>query len=193
MLPAALRMLFASLRLKVRPDGFRLPEEGCIFAFWHGRMAVGWLLSRRLFRGRQNAAVVSRSKDGAILSDALSAFGFRLIRGSSSKGGAEVRTTMREALEAGSVVTVTPDGPRGPSGQFKYGTVRIASETGRPIVFASVRFSGGWHLNSWDRFFIPRPFSKVEVELERIDVPRFGSEEELRRYSEELSGRLGHA
>ncbi|TCD48779.1 lysophospholipid acyltransferase family protein [Chlorobium sp. N1] len=194
-LPAALRLLFASLRLSVEPRGFSLPEPGygCLFAFWHGDMAVGWLLSRRLFGQRPNTAVVSRSKDGAILSDTLGAFGFRLIRGSSSKGGGEVRAAMTKALLEGGVVTLTPDGPRGPAGQFKYGTVRIASETGRPLIFATVRFSGGRRLNSWDRFMIPRPFSNVTVVLQHIDVPRFGSEEELRHYSEQLPLRLGHA
>jgi lysophospholipid acyltransferase (LPLAT)-like uncharacterized protein len=194
-LPAALRALYRSLRLSVRPRSFNLPAPGqsCIFAFWHGDMAVGWLFVRRLFPDRDASAVVSLSEDGSILSLALKRFGFRLIRGSSSKGGGEVRAAMQDALQSGGLVALTPDGPRGPLHRFKYGTVRIASESRVPIIFAHVGFTGGWQLRSWDRFIIPHPFSKVILELHRLDVPQFDSEEELKTYSELLSDRLGHA
>ncbi|WP_041464181.1 lysophospholipid acyltransferase family protein [Pelodictyon luteolum] len=194
-LPAALRLLYRSLRLSVRPRGFSLPapDESCIFAFWHGDMAVGWLFVRRLWPDRDASAVVSLSEDGSILSLALKRFGFRLIRGSSSKGGSEVRAAMQGALQRGNLVVLTPDGPRGPLHRFKYGTIRIASESGVPIIFARIGFTGGWQLKSWDRFIIPHPFSKVTLELHRLDVPRFDSEEKLRTYSELLSDRLGHA
>gem|GEM_PF-138117 len=194
-LPSALSLLYRSLRIKVSPSLFQLPdkEKGCILAFWHGRMAVGWLLTHSLANGRRAAAVASLSKDGSILSDTLEKLGFQLIRGSSSKGGAKVRSAMQEELQRGTIVCVTPDGPRGPFERFKYGTVRIASEGGHPIIFAEIELSASRRLNSWDRFAIPLPFSRVHVTLHTLTIPPFSSENELRAFSEELSERFGHA
>lgn len=187
-LPAALGMLFGSLRIELegdRPEG--TGPEGVLFAFWHGKMAAGWLLARRLFPERARRAVVSLSEDGSILADALDRFGFALIRGSSSRGRDEVRSAMLEALRAGALVAITPDGPRGPAGRLKYGTVRIASTQGTPLLFASISYAASWRLKSWDRFEIPRPFTRAKVRLRRIPVPAFGSEAELRTWADTLS------
>ncbi|HCD36048.1 MAG TPA: DUF374 domain-containing protein [Chlorobium sp.] len=194
-LPGALSLLYRSLRIQVSPSGFKLPdnEKGCIVAFWHGRMAVGWLLARSLAKGRTIAAIASLSEDGSILSDALTTLGFKLIRGSSSTGGAEVRSAMQTELEKGTIVCITPDGPRGPFERMKYGTVRIASEGKLPIIFAEIDMPASRQLKSWDRFLIPLPFSKVQVTLHTILPPPFSSEETLRAFSEELSDRFTHA
>jgi len=194
-LPGALSLLYQSLRIQVSPSGFKPPDndKGYIIAFWHGRMAVGWLLAHSLAKGRPVAAVASLSGDGSILSDALTTLGFKLIRGSSSKGGAEVRNAMEEELKRGTIVSVTPDGPRGPFERIKYGTVRIASEGGHPIVFAEIEMSSSRKLKSWDRFLIPLPFSRVQVTLHTIHPPLFSSDKELRAFSEELSDRFSHA
>ncbi|NTV02162.1 MAG: DUF374 domain-containing protein [Chlorobiaceae bacterium] len=190
-----LRSLFSSQRIELRMPGEGLPDRrrGVVFAFWHGKMATGWLLARRLFPNASHAAVVSLSKDGQLLSDTLGRLGFRLIRGSSSKGKEAVRSGIADALRSGEVVAVTPDGPRGPINRFKYGTLRLASETGSPVLFADIAHDRPRILKSWDRFEIPRPFGRAVITLHLVDVPRFDSEEELQRFANSLSERFAHA
>ncbi len=193
-LPLALKLLYASLRVSVttpqRSAG--LPEKGTIFAFWHGRMVAGWLLAKKLFPDRKISAVVSLSEDGRILSDALGRLGFSLIRGSSSKGSVGVIDEMRKSLESGEIVAVTPDGPKGPIGSFKFGLLRLASSNRTPLVFADISYASSWKLRSWDRFEIPKPFSKATITLHQIELPAFGTEEELHRYTRQLSDRFSH-
>ncbi len=195
LLPALLKMLYATLQISVTP----LSEEslhhkkGSIVAFWHGKMVVGWLFSQALFAKQPVAAVVSMSKDGSILSDALQRLGFSLLRGSSSRGSNEVVQSIKESLQKGWGVAVTPDGPRGPLHQFKYGMVRLASTSHAPLIFAEITCIKAWKLRSWDRFEIPKPFSKVTVRLHLIELPAFQSEEELQCYTHQLSDRFSHA
>ena len=195
LLPELLKLLFSGLRVQLVPASEPLPDsrKGMIFAFWHGKMVAGWLLTGKLFPGKQATAVVSLSEDGQLLSDTLERLGFRLIRGSSSKGGREVKEMMLEALQGGTLVAMTPDGPRGPVNKFKYGTLRLASEHGIPMVFAEISFAKSRTLKSWDNFEIPMPFSKVTVTLHLIHLPEFHSEEELRSYCEKLSAGFSHA
>lgn len=194
MLPLLLDMLYRSLRIQVdfRSGAMPVPPGAVLFAFWHGKMAAGWLLSRKLFAGRQPKAVVSLSEDGAILSDALERLGFSLIRGSSSNKGEQVREEIEQNLLQGDVIAVTPDGPRGPQHRFKYGSVRIASKLCIPLLFADIRYRSAWRLKSWDRFEIPKPFSRVNVTLHRIAVPEFPSEEDFRIWCDNLSTQLDH-
>ncbi len=189
LLPLLLPLLFRSLKITVasQPEAAPMPTGAALFAFWHGKMITGWLLARKLFAGRPVNAVVSLSEDGTLLSGTLDRLGFSLIRGSSSRESAKVRDAIAGTLERGEVVAMTPDGPRGPHHSFKYGSIRLASETRTPFVFASIRYERAWRLGSWDRFEIPRPFSRVGVTLHHIELPEFSGEEELRRYSGQLS------
>ncbi|NTU68050.1 MAG: DUF374 domain-containing protein [Chlorobiaceae bacterium] len=194
LLAPMLRLLFASQRMEIRVPHQGLPDarRGVVFAFWHGKMATGWLLALRLFPGTVPSAVVSLSRDGQLLSDTLGRLGFKLIRGSSSKGKEEVRSGITEGLRSGGVVAVTPDGPRGPIHRFKYGTLRLASESGSPILFADIAHERPRMLKSWDRFEIPGLFGRTVVTLHLVDVPRFADEMELQRFANSLSERFAH-
>jgi len=156
-------------------------------------MVTGWLLARKLFPDAVPSAVVSLSEDGQILSETLARLGFRLIRGSSSRGKEDVKAGMVDALRNRGLIAITPDGPRGPSHQFKYGTIRLASEQQVPVIFAEITHDRARVLKSWDRFEIPMPFSKATVRLHPVTVPAFPSEEALREFARQLSERFGHA
>jgi lysophospholipid acyltransferase (LPLAT)-like uncharacterized protein len=192
LLPHVLKLLFATLKIDIEFAGEPLPRDGhgVMFAFWHGKMVVGWLLARRLFAGREISAVVSLSGDGQILSDALDRLRFRLIRGSSSRGKEEVRRNIGVALKSCGVVAVTPDGPRGPQHRFKYGTLRLAAQHHAPLVFAEIRHEKARSLKSWDRFEIPLPFSRVKVRLHVMSIPDFATDEAFRTWADELSTTL---
>ena len=192
-IPIALKLLYASLRITVTPRQIQLPENGAIIAFWHGNMITGWLLAQTLFPGKNITAVVSMSEDGNILAETLERLGFSLIRGSSSKGGDEVKLNIQKVLQKGDIVALTPDGPRGPANQFKFGTLRLASEKHYPLVFADISHANPWKLKSWDQFEIPKPFSKTNIKLHLVDLPEFNNEEELQSYTKQLSIKLSHA
>ena len=93
LLPLTLKLLYASLRISVTPQSWKrqLSDKGAIFTFWHGKMVTGWLLARALFPEKNIIAVVSLSEDGRTLSDTLEQLDYTLIRGSSSRGGDEVK------------------------------------------------------------------------------------------------------
>ena len=67
------------------------------------------------------------------------------------------------ALQAGAVVALTPDGPRGPRERVQPGAIAAAQHAGVPIVAAGARVSSAWYLRSWDRMCIPKPFASVDV------------------------------
>ena len=192
-IPVAMKLLHASLRISVTPEQTQLPEKGAIFTFWHGKMITGWLLAQALFPEKKITAVVSSSEDGNILAETLEKLGFSLIRGSSSKGGDMVKRAMQHAMQREWIVALTPDGPRGPANQYKFGMLRLASENHYPLVFAEIHHAHCWKLKSWDRFEIPKPFSKTTVKLHLIDLPQFNNKEELQSYTKQLSIKLSHA
>lgn len=174
--------------LRVRVQGSVPEQTHMIAAFWHGKMLVGWLLAKSLARPKQCYAVVSLSKDGTMLANALEAMRFGLIRGSSSRGKEAVKAEMRHCLQAGNSIAITPDGPRGARHVFKYGSIRIASETQTPILFLDIAFEKAWRLEkSWDKFEIPKPFSEVHIQLTRIDVPVFETEADLKAFTDSLT------
>jgi lysophospholipid acyltransferase (LPLAT)-like uncharacterized protein len=107
--------------------------------------------------------VISEHRDGEIIARIVESFGFKTIRGSSSRGAARALIGIVRELERGSEVAVTPDGPRGPARRFASGALVAAQRVGVPIVGVGVFASSAWRLNSWDRFMIPKPFSRVQV------------------------------
>jgi lysophospholipid acyltransferase (LPLAT)-like uncharacterized protein len=138
-----------------------LLREGSPFVlvFWHGSMAWPWWR----FRNSNAAALVSMSKDGQLLAGLLRLWGYTVLRGSSSRGSKEAMQAMREALQQGRVLCVTPDGPRGPYHEMKMGAVRVAQTEGVPLVMVNVGYRRRLRLRSWDRFEIPLPFSVARV------------------------------
>jgi lysophospholipid acyltransferase (LPLAT)-like uncharacterized protein len=80
---------------------------------------------------------------------------------------------LKRALQEGLDICVTPDGPRGPRYIVQPGVIKLAGSTGAPIVPIHVRFSNAWRLKTWDRFVIPKPFSRVEVVFDHaLTLPR---------------------
>lgn len=143
-----------------------IPAKG-IFCFWHQcTLPCGWY-----FRKYRCTVLISRSFDGELIARTLELLGFETVRGSSSFGGAAVMLTMQEILSGGFAVAFTADGPRGPIYQTKMGPVKLAQITQREIGSFYLLPERAWTLNSWDRFLIPKPFSKVIVSWSRAVAP----------------------
>jgi lysophospholipid acyltransferase (LPLAT)-like uncharacterized protein len=159
------RVWLATLRVRVvaHPGLEAVRDRPWVFAFWHGTQ---WPLLAWRRRGR-TVVLVSHSRDGAIQARALAMQGFRVVRGSSSRGGARglaalVRAMRTERLDAAFAV----DGPRGPRGVVKGGVVLAARSAGAVLVPAAGAVRRGMVLDrAWDRFAVAWPFTRVDVTL----------------------------
>jgi len=137
--------------------------ENYIGALWHNRLLIFPMVLRRFFPNRAGAALISASRDGDLLTDAIHRFGYDVIRGSSSRMGTSAILQLTQMLASGRDVVITPDGPRGPAYELGPGIVFLAQKSGASVLPMNLEYSGCWRLGSWDRFIIPRPFSKVRV------------------------------
>jgi lysophospholipid acyltransferase (LPLAT)-like uncharacterized protein len=66
-------------------------------------------------------------------------------------------------LASGRDAVITPDGPRGPAYELGPGIIFLAQKSDAAVLPMNLEFSRCWRLGSWDRFIVPRPFSKVRI------------------------------
>lgn len=159
--PWLIRLLGATYRIEL-PNGlpagvYTDPPEPAIYVFWHRELLpIAWFA-----RGRGFGILVSQHFDGEWIARAAARLGYRLFRGSSTRGGAGALAEMTTALLAGQPIGLTVDGPRGPRFRAKSGAVQLARATGAPIYAIHAAPARAKTLRSWDRFQIPLPFSRV--------------------------------
>ena len=174
-----LRSLDATIRwrrVEPQPGPWPKVEGNAIYCIWHNRLALSLILYERFIRAapqQRLAALVSASKDGGFLAETLCWFGVQPVRGSSSRRGAQALLELTTWAEQGYDVAITPDGPRGPAYQVQEGVIALAQLTGLPIVPVGSHLSSKISLKSWDRFQVPLPFSRCEVQFgPPLIVPR---------------------
>ena len=138
-------------------------EPRYIGALWHNRLLLLPHVIRTFLPQRKGAALISASRDGALLADLVQRFGFDVVRGSSSRKGAAAMLQLADVMANGRDAVITPDGPRGPAYEIGPGIVFLAQKSGAAVVPINMEYSGCWRLKSWDRFILPRPFSTVRV------------------------------
>jgi lysophospholipid acyltransferase (LPLAT)-like uncharacterized protein len=150
------RVRFTNAELRAALDDRRQPF---IYVLWHGELLpLLWA-----HRGRGVAIMISEHSDGEIIARIAHALGYRTVRGSTSRGAARALLGACREIERGVTLAVTPDGPRGPAHTVAPGAAIIAQRTNAPMLPVSARPSSAWHLTSWDRFMIPRPFATITV------------------------------
>ena len=160
---AALRVLATTWHYRVHGwesvETARAAGRPIVYVLWHSRLLP--LIHSR--RGEGVALLISRHRDGGYLAELCERWGYRVVRGSSQRGGATGLLGLIRYLRAGTEVGTTPDGPRGPAERLKPG-VLVAAQRARALVIAmGARASSAWWFQSWDRFCIPRPFATVDV------------------------------
>jgi lysophospholipid acyltransferase (LPLAT)-like uncharacterized protein len=127
--------------------------------------------------------IVSGSKDGQLVATACQKMGFSPVRGSSTRGGKEAMFEMVKKIKSGLPGAITVDGPKGPVHVVKPGIVEIARLAKCPILPLSSYPVNYWSFEkSWDKFRVPKPFSKIFLVLgEPIYVPENISETEFEK------------
>ena len=165
-------------------------DGGCVMALWHGRMLVA--LPHHAHRdSRAWQVLVSGSEDGDLSERLLRAFGYGVIRGSRSRGGARALRELLAARGEDCVLVITPDGPRGPRHSMNPGLAWLARETGYAVVPCGFVCDRAWHTDSWDRFTIPKPRARLAfVYEEPVRVSPDASEREEELATEEIRSRM---
>jgi len=179
-LAALARVWTRSLRFDISPEAraaIQSAEDAVVFVIWHNRLFVIPECYHRYRRGRSMYGLISASGDGAWLAAFFSLLGIRAVRGSSSRHGREAAAALVEVLRAGSAVGITPDGPRGPCYDLKPGALTVARHAHAPLLLFGAEFAAAWRLGSWDRFYLPVPFSRVRVHCEKIMPDAPGSDD----------------
>lgn len=149
-----------------------------IYVFWHE-----YILAPFYLRGHCNLTMLlSRHRDADWLAEAARFMGFDAVRGSSFRGGgAALRELTRKVNHNGMHIAITPDGPRGPRRKLAQGPIFLASKLDIPIVALGFGYDRPRRLSTWDRFALPRPFSRCRVVLSPLmnippDLDRDGLE-----------------
>jgi lysophospholipid acyltransferase (LPLAT)-like uncharacterized protein len=139
------------------------PNERYIGALWHNRLLLLPFVIKKFLPERRGAALISASRDGALLADLVERFDYEVVRGSSSRQGASAIRQLSDIIASGKDVVITPDGPRGPAYELGQGIVFLAQQSGAAVVPINMEYSSCWRVKSWDRFILPKPFSTVRV------------------------------
>jgi lysophospholipid acyltransferase (LPLAT)-like uncharacterized protein len=162
LITAVLRLLRATVRSRFvyGEDLFARWERGerVILAFWHDRlvlMAFGNRWAQRF------CIMVSRHRDGELISRAVRPLAIDTVRGSSTRGWSGALKGLLRAFRSGSNLAFACDGPRGPRWVAKSGVVQVARATGAVIVPVGAAARWGRRLGSWDRLIVPLPGSRV--------------------------------
>ena len=172
-----------NLTYRIKVINQRIEDE----IYNRGELPIYISLHQRFFPGiaflaKRNkiAIIISQSSDGDLISKIVEIFGWCSIRGSSSKGGARALVALKKLIKEGYAVGHVVDGPRGPFGKIKPGLLTLARISKMPILPIISSAEKKWVFNSWDRFMIPKPFSKIIMRFDKeIYIPENSSQEKF--------------
>ncbi len=165
------------------------PSGGYLFAIWHQNLFQGITAQT----GTEHVVIVSRSSDATPVAYTCAKLGHKVCRGSSrakdgrDKGGKAAMEEMVDVLKTGIPGAVTVDGPKGPAREVKPGIISMAQKSGSTIIPYSPIASSYWEFKSWDKFRLPKPFSRIDI---YYGTPLVVEAEDMTYYQEELKRRL---
>ncbi|HLJ65418.1 MAG TPA: lysophospholipid acyltransferase family protein [Stellaceae bacterium] len=210
-----IRAVYATTRWTVEGEeiGHHINDTGrsALVAFWHGRILMmpmlwGRFTTARTTRREATMHILSSShSDGRFMSGISALFKMSTIFVSPTRIGSEALRTMVRVLKSGSYISMTPDGPNGPSMHANPGIVVVAKLAGVPIVPMTYATHHRRILPTWDSFHLPLPFGRGIFLLgDPIEIPssldeagienwRTILETRLNALTAEADRRMGHA
>ena len=142
-------------------------KESFIYSFWHDQLLfcpLTWQ-SKEIIK-----VLISKHRDGDIITKVIDKFGFRAIRGSThkpsknkNKGSLVSARQVIKSLQNGISIGIAPDGPKGPRHEVSDGIIQISKLSKKSIMPVAIGFQKKWVLNTWDQFIIPKPFNNIRV------------------------------
>lgn len=187
------RLWQMTIRLEVLPEDCRkITSENSpqVIMFWHCFLFTAPIIQRRVRKGFPIYALISASRDGAWLVAIFNLLGMKSIRGSANFRGAQSLKDMIRVIRKGSDIGITPDGSKGPAYVLKQGATAVAKAGKCRMTLWGVEHSAAWRVNSWDRLYLPKPFSKVRVRIESIESFDALDEKDIQKASDILQDRL---
>jgi len=145
-------------------------DEQHVCVCWHGELLMSPQAYRKIHKKHPASAIISSHFDGSLIASTLKMLSIRSLRGSSRNGAKQVLLQAFKSIKSGEEVLITPDGPRGPRHHMSDGAIGIALKSKLPIFVMNYRAKKYWQLNSWDKFVIPKPFTKVDFYLQSVSL-----------------------
>ena len=135
---------------------------------WHGRMLypVFYVAKNKI----KTWAIASPHQDGYIMAQILKKWNVSIIEGSSNKKSKNVVNQMREIFKNDNeaIIAITNDGPKGPRHLAKENSLKIAKEYNAQIITITGDSTKKWTFNTWDQFYLPKPFGEIFINIAPI-------------------------
>ena len=145
-------------------------EEQHVCVCWHNELLMSPQAYRKIHKNHPASAIISSHFDGSLIASTLNMLKIRPLRGSSKKGARQVLLQAFKSIKSGEEVLITPDGPRGPRHSMSDGAIGIALKSKLPIFVMNYKAEKYWELGSWDRFVIPKPFTKIDFYIQSLSL-----------------------
>ena len=145
-------------------------DEQHVCVCWHNELLMSPQAYRKIHKKQPASAIISSHFDGSLIASTLNMLNIRPLRGSTKKGARQVLLQAFKSIKNGEEVLITPDGPRGPRHSMSDGAIGIALKSKLPIFVMNYTVENYWQLGSWDKFMIPKPFTKVDFYLQSISL-----------------------
>ena len=186
----AILILRATCRVRIHDDPRpKLRADGATYVF---SVLHAHQIAAAICRERGTAAMVSQSADGDFVALGFRLIGIKTVRGSSrgtagDKGGLSALRELMEHVRKSYPAYLAVDGPRGPRNRVHKGIALLSQRTGAEVLNVVAVPSRRWIFKkSWDRFQIPKPFSRIDIFVaEPIRPEQDERSEEYRRRIEQ--------
>ena len=140
-------------------------KKPIMLCVWHGRMLypIFYVIKQKI----KLWTIASPYKDGEIISQILKKWDFNIIKGSSNRNSKKVLQKMNQIFQSdpSAIIAITNDGPKGPRHVAKTGSLEIAQKYNAQIITITGDSNKKWIFNSWDKFYLPKPFSKIIITI----------------------------
>jgi lysophospholipid acyltransferase (LPLAT)-like uncharacterized protein len=161
---AYLRTCPADLQIDSQVKNLVLSGRPVIYTVWHCHLLYPLYYIRRHYPQLPSMVVMaSPSKDGEFIGEVARGLGFTVSFGSRRKGGVQALQQMADYFRRGYSCGLIADGSRGPARVAQKGPLYLARLTQAPIIPVAVASSRKITFNTWDRFELPLPFSRLAV------------------------------
>ena len=135
-------------------------NQSFILVSWHGKILTVF----HYFANKNYIGLASISKDAELIVRVGELIGYSFVRGSSSRGGSGAYKDMVRLLKISSTkIIITPDGPQGPEHTPKPGAIKLAQETGVPIIPVIGDAKKSWVFKNWHNFYLSKLFSPIKL------------------------------
>jgi lysophospholipid acyltransferase (LPLAT)-like uncharacterized protein len=163
-----------------------IEERQYVSLSWHSELFFSPKIYKKVHPKHKAFAIASPHSDGTVISDVLKMMGIHALRGSTNKVAKQVLIQAIRCAREGNDLLLTPDGPRGPRHSMSVGAIGIAQKAGVPLMLVNYIPQNYKQLNSWDKFVIPLPFSKVDIYIQSVSIEGMDVEEAKNFLSEKM-------